>query len=709
MPKQAVAVELFYNGVWNNLVTTNDVLADTPIVITRGDGAESAAPRPATITLRLNNDDDMFRTSNPMSPLYGKAGVGTPLRVSVAGVVRGYVEASSWEADQSADFRRSPPRGVAWVDVTGGGILQRVNQWTLPVKSPLRLATESVAGLCGYWPMEDKAGTTVATSVVDGTFNSALLGNSFGSQNSPPGGGPAVDVGADNGAVFQCLRGDPQSTNGWQYNYCVYLNTLGTDSAIAWGIVNVHLLNGWIMYLHVNGPLQTAELDVVDPTGSLVATSTVSTAGYQWTGRWLMIQLQTSYSAGTTTVGVYWRAVGEGFWNTMSTTYTGVTSDLNQVGGSIPEASSYAHVAGTQGLAEMLTSNDRVDAFESYPGERAADRFARLLDEVAIAYTVSAGSAASMPLGPQGIDALPQQLQELRDTEDGLLFDYRTDGRLFFLCRADRLNQTPALTLNALANPTGMPALPAETTDDQTIHNIVTASQRGGGDVTAEDSTSTMSTQPPPAGRGVYQQTVDVNVDDPAGNLPQTANWYLRRGTVDKPRYPQVTVDLSSLSATTIAAVEAVDIGAVIQIVNFREYTVRLFVIGYVETIDTHTRTITFTCAPDQQFDIGVLDTNRLQARATTLNADITSTATALTLTMTDPNEVWRPGNNAVPVLIGGELITLGTVAAVSGTGPWTQAVTGCTRSVNGIVKTHSAGDQVTVDQAIRLGLKEAA
>src|SRR6188474_2183521 len=159
MPKNDVAVELFYDGAWHDLVPADDVFADTPIVIQRGDGDESAAPRPSSISLRLANDDDQFRTTNPESPLYGKAGVNTPLRVLVGGVSRGQVEVSSWKAGQTRDFRANPRRGKAWVDIEGGGLLQRVGQWTEPLKSPFRRYNETLTHVIGYWPLEQDRGS----------------------------------------------------------------------------------------------------------------------------------------------------------------------------------------------------------------------------------------------------------------------------------------------------------------------------------------------------------------------------------------------------------------------------------------------------------------------------------------------------------------------------------------------------------------------
>lgn len=704
MAKQDIDVELFYDGTWHNLVDSSEVLADTPIRIARGQGDESQAPRPSSIALRLKNHADKFRTSNPVSPLYGKAGVNTPLRVSVGGSVRGYGEVSSWACDQTTDFRASPLRGNAWADVEAGGVLARINQWTHNVKSPLRLATENIGGLNGYWPLEDPAGTVNATSVVTGRQNQFLRGHSFGSQNSPPGGGTAVDVGANPVGGFICTPGDSNSTAGWQANKVIFLNKL-TGGGVSDPLMFLQLSNDWVVSLLLDGDTGVVTLHAANLAGTEQLGATVATSGYAWTGRWIMVHLQATYSGGTTTVGAYWRAVGEDDWSTFSDTWSGATSQIYGMGTVLPEGSSYGHVAMTAGTADPLTSEARFEAFEGHDGERASYRFGRLCDENGVPYYVSDSFDESAEMGPQGPDRLPDLFKIIASTEDALIFDYRSEARLFMLSRGDRFNQDPALTLDATGTDHGMPSLPREVTDDLPVHNIVTARQVTGGDYTAEDSTSAMGSQDPPNGRGEYRQTVDVNVGDPAADLPQQAHWYLNRGTVNRPRFPSVTVDLTTLSPTKIAEVEAVDVGSVIEIVNYREYTIRLYVLGYTETIGTHTRSITFTCAPDDVFNAGQLDGARLQARSTTLNASITSTATTLVLKSTADGERWRPGASTAHVLIGGEEIALGTVGSRTGSGPWTWTVTGCTRSVNGIVKAQSASAPVKVIDAIRLAL----
>jgi hypothetical protein len=294
--------------------------------------------------------------------------------------------------------------------------------------------------------------------------------------------------------------------------------------------------------------------------------------------------------------------------------------------------------------------------------------------------------------GAAGVDTFPNQLKEIVTTEDGLIFDDIDAVGLVLMLRGARYNQTPALALT----PTDLPALPKEVTDDLGVHNVVTASQRNGGDSTAEDSTGPLGSQAPPSGAGEYRQTVDVNLDDEDTELPQVANWWLRRGTVNLPRFPQVTIDLGA-KPSLITAVESVEVGSVITITGFREYVIRLYVLGWTETIGTHTRTITFTCAPDQQFVVGVYDST---SSATTCgrprcSGAWTSTQAAGTFKMT-ADESWSTTSEPYDLMIAGEQITVTNMNARTGTGPYFQSAN-VTRSVNGVVKALPDGAEVHI------------
>jgi hypothetical protein len=73
--------ELFYGGVWNDI--TVDVREAQDITIVRGRPDEATQPDPVKCQLTLNNRDGRYSPRNPRSPLYGKIGRNTPLRVRI--------------------------------------------------------------------------------------------------------------------------------------------------------------------------------------------------------------------------------------------------------------------------------------------------------------------------------------------------------------------------------------------------------------------------------------------------------------------------------------------------------------------------------------------------------------------------------------------------------------------------------------------------
>jgi hypothetical protein len=702
MPKNDVAVELFYDGAWHDLVPADDVFADTPIVIQRGDGDESAAPRPSSITLRLANDDDMYRTTNPESPLYGKAGVNTPLRVLVGGVSRGQVEVSSWRAGQTRDFRANPRRGKAWVDIEGGGLLQRVGQWTEPLKSPFRRYNEPLTHVIGYWPLEQDRGSTTLFSPTPGTKQIIMQNVAFDSQFRPPGSSPVMDIGDDPseaGAYFAATSASVSA--GWQLSWAARLGPLvageqdifdwETTDGTAYGLYLDSTLGQILVYSSLNG---TPVLNGVGDTYG----------GYDWS-QWTLFSLDAQYVAGSTNLYINWTNGDNTDGGFVAVGFGDVPSHLRWWDASafagVPPGSTIGHVMGadvssTGGVD--LFSAARIAAWTGHLNETTGNRFVRLMTELGLSYATNGDLDASSAMGPQPADTLANLLKEIRDTEDAVLFESKAAINLILTCRGFRYNLDPALTLNAAdADGSGLPNLPAEVSDDLPIHNLVTASQRDGSEYTVEDSTSPMGTQPPPDGRGEYRQTVDVSVADEA-DLEQVAYWRLYRGTVNLPRFPQVAVNLAALDAAKIAEVESVTVGSVIEIVNYREYTIRLYVIGYTETIGTHSRMIVFACAPDQQFAVGEYDDGvvRYDSGSTTTGAAYPFSETSIVFSTTNAGDVWSTVDEPYDCVCAGERFTVTSMGAVSGTGPYLQTAT-VTRAVNGVRKTLPAGEEIHV------------
>lgn len=698
MPEQNVSVELFYDGVWNNVAATDDVYTTPPIKIQRGQGEEGAAFKPSRINFTLANDDDKYRPSNPESPLYGKVGRNTPTRVKVGTSIRATGEAS-FEPDQTDDFRVSPARGKAWVDVDAAGLLQRIGQWTEPLRSPFyTYNTTEIADVCGYWPMEDPRGSLKASTPIAGAENTHFGGQAFDSQKRPPGSGPVVDVELLDTAVFRFNSTNSASTAGWQYSHAINMNNMGGSS---FTILQVEMLNGYDIGLLFSDATDELYLIVADENTDTIAQTIISTDGYQWTNRWMLMVLDVRYSAGTTTVEFIYQGIGDTGWLGFSTSYVGLPSQpMRAFGSGFPEGTSYGHVIATNSRTDSLWSDDRWDAFLGHAGELAAVRFGRLCDQRGVGYYVSTNWAMSTPMGPQQVDSFPNLLREIVQTEDALLFDLIDETKLFLLCRADRYNQTPALVLQA----TDLKVPPKEVLNDLDPHNIVTAKQRDGGDYTAEDSSSPMGSQPPPDGVGEYKQTVDINIDTDAASemakLAQHAHWWLNKGTINRPRFPQIVVELTNASAGVIEDVEAVDVGSVIHIEGFREYTIELFVLGLVETIGTHTRQITFTTGLNLMYVPGEYDgVARYDSSSTTLDEAIDASETAWSITTANEGDVWRSGSDPGGLydwIVNGERVTVTNMTAASGSGPYLQDAT-VIRSVNGISRTHASGDEVHV------------
>jgi hypothetical protein len=722
MPEQDVTVELYYDSAWHDITADDDVFT-APIVIKRGQSDEATQLRPASIAMQLANDDDKYRTSNPVSPLYGKAGRNTPMRVSVGGTVRGVVEASSWAADQSRDFRRYPKRGKAWVDVEGGGLLQRVGQWTQPLRSALyRYVDKSGVTPAEWWPMEDVDGSAVAVNAAGGPSMTPVTTARYTLPDGsvlPPGGAPRFADGAGIGGSDKLPNFQGGGTlaapirtatfNGyaidWVMQFAAGTDDGGTSSAdvLRWTesgtyvMFTVNVVKDHVTVFHANA----ADAETLSSTGSADA------AIDMYDGAPHHFRYQVRQNGGNYKAELYvdsaLYATADNFTPGMAGT-VGVPTNIEwnpgeQRGDYMPIAAGHLIVWASGQIGGQPAV---FFALNGYAGELAATRFGRLVDEELGAgnYYVSAGFADSMPMGAQRVDSLPNLLKEIVGTEGGLLFDFRSEARLYFLCRADRYNQTVALDLS----PTDLPVLPVEVTDDLNVHNVVTASQRDGGDATAEDSTGPLGSQPPPDGVGEYKQTVDVNLDDPNGGLPQVANWWMRNGTVNLPRFPQVTVNMAALDADKVAEVEAVDVGDVITITGMREYVIRLIVIGYTETIRPADngkvrRTIVFTCVPDQQFQVGVWDSTSSpwDSRNTTLKTSVSPSATSLTFRTTGTKVRWSTAGTPYDVTISGERLTVTTMGAASlVSGSYDQTAT-VARSVNGIVKALTAGDEIHV------------
>lgn len=701
MPRNRVALEMFYDGAWHDLVIGDYVLAGQTINIMRGDGGESAALRPASLATALNNDDDRFRISSPESPLYGLAGRNTPIRVKVNDVTRAHVLTSSWKATESAAFRAAGDRaggrktGTAAVAIEAGGLLQQIGQWKDTLASPIVRDTGRLTSyLTGFWPLEDESGATSASSLLTSARVGQASGSvSFGSDVGPGGAARAVTLGSDGG-----LSGTFSGTSsGYQVVFAMKIPA--TLSGTLLQVFNWYDSAGRRYSWEVNNTDYAWHVRDADTDATITYISI--NRGAVDAAAWVRVRVKVTSSAGTITVAPSWYE--ENADGGLGTTFTfsgsaGSVKSWRIIPSTYTDGASFSSVyAVTDTNIDVHTGAVR-SAFNGHAGESPADRFARLMSEKGLAYAVSGGDG-STTMGAQRPDTLLNLLRECRDTDDGLLFDTIDGASVTFLTREGRYNRT-AVSIDVR----DLPRRPPEVTDDLGVFNIVTVKNRNDVEATAEDSTGPYGSADTPTGIGPYERTVDVNIT-PDRDLGQHANWWLRRGTVGLPRYPSVPVNLATLDAARVAQIEAVDIGDIIEITGYREYPVRLCVIGYQETIGwPGERTVTFTTVPDVQFVVGVYGTGRYDSATTTLAAAAEAGQGSLSITTTNRYDVWS--TTAVPYVwnVAGETMTVTAVTGASGAEPYTQTAT-VVRSLNGVRKRLPAGAAVHLAEPARYAL----
>lgn len=130
---------------------------------------------------------------------------------------------------------------------------------------------------------------------------------------------------------------------------------------------------------------------------------------------------------------------------------------------------------------------------------------------------------------------------------------------------------------------------------------------------------------------------------------------------------------------------------------------------GITETIGPRMWIATPDTSPAVVWQVGVYDAeSRYDSQSTTITAGKAATSVgaveAWVVSTVLPPDVWD--TTAVPLvwLVGGEQVTVTAITAPSGSGPWTQTAT-VTRGTNGIVRPHTAGEEVHLASPARYAL----
>lgn len=351
-------------------------------------------------------------------------------------------------------------------------------------------------------------------------------------------------------------------------------------------------------------------------------------------------------------------------------------------------------------------------AVNGYAGETAGRRIERLCLERGVAFTAIGDLDAATVMGEQRLLTFIDAVYDAVDADMGFLYEPRNFLGLTYRTRKGLYNNAglPFVRLELTYGAAGEVAPPFKPVEDwDAVANDVTVIRYGGGRATAVKLTGSLNVQEPtadPDGVGRIRKDVQLALRTDAQNLNHAA-WIRFIRTWDEARYPVVTMDLAAMAdagkTVLIADASDLDIGDRFDIFSPPPWlppdTISVHAQGLTEVIESHRWGIAANATPALPYEVLQLETgtgNRSRIPAgptTTLAGTMTTTSTSRTVAFTRArwiDSATYPAQFPFDIAVAGERMTV--TAIVGTTSPQTFTVV---RSVNGVVKTHAAGEPV--------------
>lgn len=679
------------------------------------------------------NDEDFFANHPELLGQTGWVGVQSSL---LTGNTNGpltlsyddfELRAPRFFGEVSAWPRRYDDSGnLVLVPLTAAGIKRRLAQGASPLESaPRRFYSGDSAGaahVTHYWPLED------GPEVIDSLPRIGKAGGFYNAYAVPDDASPSAYFG----------QGDLAP---WLNKVVGLFGATATDGHVIAADISLSLFtaaNGWMVDWARRGSANQG-ISAMGVFGNVLLGFPDFTVMYDSTAGTLSVD---TWASGATTVSTRVPFDGAVHHYRLKAHQSGanVVWSLELDGESIASSSfaatlfqldSWTYSDGTSEHADALSLGhvavhdldfstsafEGDDAVFGFRGETAGARIVRLCDEESVPLgwigkiVIYSGEADTPAMGPQRVATLIDLLTEAERTDRGILYEPRGGPGMQYRTRRSLYSQDPAVTLSFADGEIGTPWAPVPM-DDRHVSNDVIARQAFGGEYRHEVTTGRLSvSDPQDGGVGRYDDTVQVSVED-AGQLPGVAEWRAHLGTVDEDRYPAIPVDLHGHGLRGDAAQQFalldLDIGYRVVLTDVPDVAddVSQLVIGYVETLTPFEHRLELVGVPETPYRVAVLDDadySRLDSASSTLTTGISSSAASFQVTTTTAGDLWTTDSSQFPldIVIGGEQMTVSGIAGASS--PQTFSVSA--RSVNGVVKGHSAGAAVHVASPVYIGL----
>lgn len=664
------------------------------------------------------------RSTNVLpAALYGVGWFAAASGWSTMAIAIRAVSYRAWVETSSFPPKSDPSHKDRYVPLSGAGILRRLQQGSDPAETGLRAFTlANSTALATYYPLDGKAGTTYSLNLGKVYPLSTRFAAFPTAANGGPGSnGPSWIYGEPlspylgtgmalfhTGNVFSTsyMYGDVGSAGN-----CAAFDWVWQSTALGQFTVYLNDYQGAQWSVLLNGTPGVAQVSFNDPTTGPIGFSPTGVLPELSDDHVHHGRLQLTKNGTATDWVLYIDGVSVDSGSQAAHNVDGMSRfTFNYQRSATQSWVVLGHLTAwlTNVPADIPTAANAALAAFGYVGEPAGTRIGRIAAIAGISLTAVGTLAATQTMGPQYSESMLTQLRDAESTDMGVLAEPRDTLGLMYRTHASLYNQTPAVTLQYDSGHIAPPFEPID--DDLNTRNDVTASRRDGGSYRATQGTGPLSILPPPNGVGRYpdQVTLNVETDD---MLPAVAGWLLHLGTLDEARYPSLVVNLLApdvIASGLQTALLATDLGdrILIQDANAANIydDISLIVLGAKEVIGPKEWTLTFNCAPAGLYEVFELDDpgSRLSSGdESTLTSGLTTTATSMSVTST-AGTLWTQaaGDMPIPLMIAGEEMTVTAIAGAAS--PQTFTVT---RSVNGVVKTHAAGEIVRMAHEVVLAL----
>ncbi|MDQ1037278.1 hypothetical protein QFZ75_003694 [Streptomyces sp. V3I8] len=572
-------------------------------------------------------------------------------------------EVSEWPKEWQSDG------SDVWSSVEASGVLRRYEQGTKALHSTLRRRIPSGAPIA-YWPMEEDNQASRAYSPITGVQPAAVTGVEWAAVDTLPSSRalPRLTAAATLSAIVP-----PAAAGAWQVEMVYNADDKRPPAAGPWAEVLSVSTTGTVRRWVITMRDGSARIYGFDAAGTDVVFTSVNLADDVFHG-WYRLRFYVQDLGGGTLEWVFGFANVNGSTLQLAKTITGTPGYVQAVTatwGALTEGWSIGH------LSVMPTAASTIyDGSDSaYSGETAWERMRRLAAEENLPMARISGPLTPQRVGPQLPEKLVDLLQAAAAADGGMLLEDRDRLGLIYRDRSSLYTQEPALVLDA-----GLPGLAADdlrpAARSDSVRNDVTVKRIGGSEARAVLEEGRLSVQDPPLGIGLYDESLDLSLDDDVQAEP-IAYWRLHLRTHEGAVYPAVSVMLHKPGAQAlIPAVLALREGDLIRVTGLPGFVefgdLDLIVEGVKERLDLHEWRVTFNCSPGAPWNTARVEHpvyGKAGGSASQLATGATATATVLDV-QTTAGLPWTTDPGEMPILleVGGEEVTASAIAYVADT-----------------------------------------